>query len=124
MSVELLCPAPKPKSPKTRPMRAKAMTQLLELQQQAHEAALDPDTPIKDRSALMRAWCDLQEEKRKLLMRPLPKSIDVSKLGKGKRKAQAGPAYQEPGPNQAPEPGPGPTTGSVQQPKPEQSKAP
>ncbi len=80
-----------------------ALMQLTDLQRKAHQAALDPDTPIKDRSALMRAWCDLQEEKRKLLMRPLPKSIDVSKLGKGKRKAQSGPAYQEPGPNQAPE---------------------
>ena len=100
--------------------RATAMTQIIQLQDQAHKVALDPETPVKDRAALMRAWCDLQEEKRKLRMQPLPKPVDVSKLGKGKRKTQAGPAYQEPEPKQAPEP----TTGSVQPAKTEQGKAP
>lgn len=41
-------------------------------------------------SALARAWCDVQEERRKLAMRPLPRSVDVSKLAKrGRGKAQA-----------------------------------
>lgn len=31
-------------------------------------------------SGLARAWCDVNEERRKLRMQPLPRSVDVSKL--------------------------------------------
>ena len=83
--------------------RARQLTQLIELQNEAHVRATDPDTPIKDRAALMRAWCDLQEEKRKLQMRPLPKSVDVSKLPRGKRKPKDA-SFEEPaGPVPTPE---------------------
>ncbi len=64
------------------------------------------DSKPLERASCARAFVELEEMKRKIAMRPLPKPVDVSKLGKGKRKAQSGPAYQEPiessGPGQAP----------------------
>ena len=60
------------------PRRKPAMTQILELQERLQKDALDPDTTPSVRAQIARAWCDLQEERRKLQMRPLPKPIDVS----------------------------------------------
>ena len=96
MTADVLSPPRPAKSPKTRPIRGKSMTQLLELQAEAHASGTDPDTPLSLRAAYMRAWCDLQEEKRKLQMRPLPKSIDVSKMQHGRGKRQNAAQFTEP----------------------------
>ena len=50
---------------------------------------LDPSTPKRERAGIARAWCDLNEELRKLAMKPLPKSIDVTKLQKRRRQPAA-----------------------------------
>ena len=81
----------------------------------------DSELDTRDLSSLARAYCELEEMQRKIAMRPLPKSIDVSKLGKGKRK-QSGPSFQEPEPaKQAPEQGKSGTNSVTGQVKPTQS---
>ena len=50
-----------------------------------------------ERAAVTRAWCDLNEELRKLAMRPLPKSVDTSKLQRKSRSATVSPEPVEPG---------------------------
>lgn len=67
-------------SPKTRPMRKKALTQVIELQERAYQIALKKKEKPSIACFAMRSWCALQEERRKLEMRPLPKPVDVSKL--------------------------------------------
>jgi hypothetical protein len=68
------------------PRRKPAMTQILELQSQLQKDALDPGTSPAVRAQIARAWCDLQEERRKLQMRPLPKPIDTEALKRRKEK--------------------------------------
>ncbi len=103
MNAIALIPQSQPKSPKTRPIYSTAYANALQLQRLLVEDAQDPELKPLIRAGIARAFCELEECKRKLKMRPLPKPVDVSKLGKGKRKAQSGPAYQEPEPKQAPE---------------------
>jgi len=61
-----------------------------------------------ERASVGRVWVELEECKRKLKMRPLPKSIDVSKLRQPKSKRSAGPGFSE-----HPSSGHEPTTSSV-----------
>src|SRR5574340_462105 len=115
MAVELI-DYPKPGlSPKSRPYRKRALTQIVELQKRAFAIANDPSLKESVCCFAMRSWCMLQEERRKLEMRPLPKPVDVTKLpGKLARVKQLKASFEEPGP----------TTGSVQagSDKPEQAK--
>ena len=53
----------------------------------------DAETPgLKPliRAGIARAFCELEETKRKLKMRPLPKAIDVSDKAKPKRQSNSG----------------------------------
>jgi hypothetical protein len=50
----------------------------LSLQRIVLEAATKPECQIRDLPGLARAFCELEECKRKLKMRPLPKPIDVT----------------------------------------------
>lgn len=64
--------------------------QAIRLQQIVFDAANEPKLKPAELSGLVRAWADLNEERRKLRMQPLPKSVDVSKLQKrGRGKSQA-----------------------------------
>jgi hypothetical protein len=58
----------------------------------------EPNLKPAEVSGLARAWCDVNEERRKLRMQPLPRSIDVSKLPKrrGGGRASAAPGPVEP----------------------------
>jgi hypothetical protein len=62
----------------TKPDRPKAYDAALELQEIALRDCRNAETKPHIRAALMRAWCDLEERKRILRMKPLPKSVDVS----------------------------------------------
>lgn len=50
--------------------------------------ARDPDVKPSERAQIARAYCDLEETKRRLRMKPLPKSVDTTKLAKSKRATQ------------------------------------
>jgi hypothetical protein len=50
------------------------------------------------RAGLARAFCELEEMKRKIAMRPLPKPIDVSKPKQSRAKPDAPASFQEPDP--------------------------
>lgn len=90
------------KSRGTRPVRKKAITQIIELQQSAFEMAKDSKVKESIRCFAMRSFCQLQEERRKLEMRPLPKPVDVTKLpGKLARVKQIKASFEDPGPAQA-----------------------
>lgn len=56
----------------------------------------DPKVKPHIRAALMRAWCDLEERKRVLKMKPLPRPIDTEKLRESKRAARAARQPHEP----------------------------
>jgi hypothetical protein len=100
-------PKYKPIPPKrTRPKFAAPVTQVKQLQAIVFKQGLEEGLNPRDRAGLARAWCDLNEEARKLSMKPLPRSIDVSKLAKrGRRQAPQAPAEPaEPGPVSPPIP--------------------
>ena len=96
-------------SPKTRPKVPAAYTQAKALQALIMEDAgvylVRRDTtdeqgrPLarsSDLAMLSRAWCDLEDTKRKLKMRPLPKPVDVEKhKAQRKAKASSGPMFTE-----------------------------
>lgn len=67
----------------TRPYR-----QAVELQQLLLRDARSSELKPVARAALARAFVELEECKRKLRMRPLPKSVDVSKLGRSKQSTE------------------------------------
>jgi len=80
--------APSAISPKTRPHYSKASAQAVEIQRLLAEDAVNAKDG-KERAFIARAWCDVNEERRKLAMRPLPKPVDVSKLPKRGRRSQS-----------------------------------
>ena len=86
---------PEPKPSKRRPKFATAYSQAKELQRLLMLDARDPEIRPHDRAALARAFCDLEETKRKLRMKPLPKSVDVSKYGKRAAKPASTPNFTE-----------------------------
>lgn len=60
----------------------------VELQELIMNDARDPDLKAGERAMLARAFCDLEETKRRLKMKPLPKSVDTTKLSKQGKRAQ------------------------------------
>lgn len=54
------------------------LQQAIAMQKIAFELAQDPSTAPNTVSALMRAWCDVDERIRIIRMKPKPKDIDVS----------------------------------------------
>ena len=64
------------------------------------DAALLPNLKPLELCGVARAWCDVNEERRKLKMQPLPRSVDVSKLpvrGRGRRASAVPSGPVEPG---------------------------
>lgn len=59
-------------SPKTRPIRSKAMTELLNIQTLLLERMMDPETEDGDVASLARSYCLVEERKRILRGVPLP----------------------------------------------------
>lgn len=99
----LLEVAPPFRSPKTRPMYSSAKRQAIEIQRLLHKDAKALTDPVK-RAVVARAWCDLNEEVRKLAMRPLPRPVDTTKLPRrGSRSKAAQIAPQEPAEPKTPE---------------------
>lgn len=82
VNAELL---PRPKSVKSRPANGRAAVQAVYLQNLIIETT-GKDVKPAELSGLARAWCDLQEERRKLAMRPVPRPIDTTKLQPRRRR--------------------------------------
>jgi hypothetical protein len=59
--------------------------QMLELQSLMMQDARNPECTFSVRTQIARSYAVLEEEKRKLKMRPLPKPIDTEKLKKPKQ---------------------------------------
>ena len=76
-------------SPKTRPIHSTAYRDAKELQRLLMHDARDPGLKPITRAALARAFCELEETKRKLKMKPLPKAVDVTLPRKSGSKASA-----------------------------------
>jgi len=77
--------------------KSSARRQAIELQRLLSEDARTCVKPL-ERAAVARAWCDVNEEVRKLAMRPLPKPVDTTKLQtRGSRRAAAPAEPVEPG---------------------------
>jgi len=96
------CPpeiAPLPKRPPCRRGQKKppsARQQAVAMQKLLAQDAHELKDPVK-RAVVARAWCDLNEEVRKLAMRPLPRPVDTTKLPRrGSRSKAAQIAPQEP----------------------------
>ena len=77
----------------SRPKRGQARKQIIDLQERAYATAMDPETKPALAAGLMRSWCLLQEERRKLAMKPLPKPIDVTLK---KHRIRESPQFTEP----------------------------
>lgn len=77
------------KSPKTRPQRAKPITQAIELQELLFRAAHGKETTPAALAQVARAWSELEERKRILGMKPKPKDVDVAALQAAKAKRNA-----------------------------------
>lgn len=93
---------PPPK--KSRPYQSNAATQGVQIQRILWQSLKGADHKPAELAALARAWCDVNEERRKLAMRALPKSVDVSKVARrGKGRSAPAPAEPvEPGPVETP----------------------
>jgi hypothetical protein len=70
---------------KTRPKRAKAFTQILEMQDMLRRDALKPETPPRERAQVACAWERLEERKRILRMKPKLKDVDTTLAEKRKQ---------------------------------------
>lgn len=77
---------PSLRSSKTRPHYTRAIVQALALQRVVLDGALDGKPKPLELASLARVWCELEEAKRKLRMKPLPKAVDVSHLHRSKKK--------------------------------------
>lgn len=82
-------------------MTSTAHAQAVEIQRLLAVDALDAKDG-KTRAFIARAWCDVNEERRKLAMRPVPRPVDVTKLqrrgrGPGSRSSAAPAEPVEPG---------------------------
>jgi len=74
-------------SPKTRPMQSTAYSQAKHLQSLLLNDADIPDLKPITRAAIARAFCELEECKRKLKMKPLPGSLRPTE-SRAKRKVK------------------------------------
>lgn len=113
MRISTLDQASYVKSPKTRPQRAKPVTQAIVLQQLLYDAAHKTEVAPAALAQVARAWCELEDTKRDIQMKPRPKPVDVAALDLAKRKRSAPakgftetPAEQKGKPAAKPEPGP------------------
>jgi hypothetical protein len=94
--------------PKSRPNCSKAFSQAVYLQRLMIEDASNAGVKPVVRAALARAWCELEDSKRKLRMKPLPKSVDPVKYQAAQAQARA--RNRPPRPKFTPvEPEPAPT---------------
>ena len=59
--------------------RRGAYQQLVELQRKLYDAAHSDDCTPSALSQVVRAWCEAEERKRILRMKPKPRDVDVSK---------------------------------------------
>ena len=91
----LLEVSPPYRSPKTRPIHKSAYSDAVEMQRVLKADVLDPTADRRERAQAALAWERLEERKRILKMRGLPKSIDTTKQVRGRRSVQA-PAISEP----------------------------
>jgi|SRR5579864_3851159 len=57
-------------------------TQVLDLQSALYKRVMEPENKLSptDLAAMCRAWCDLNDELRKLRGKPLPKAVDYQEL--------------------------------------------
>jgi hypothetical protein len=82
---------------KARPHHSNSVVQAVRIQRIVFETVRDNKLKPSELAGLARAWCDVNEERRKLSMTPLPKSVDPTKLPKRRRgSSQATAAPQEP----------------------------
>lgn len=96
MLAEML-PAPALKgSPKTRPKMSAPAAQARALQKIVMDTVENANLKPAELSGLVRAWCDVNEERRKLTMKPLPRSIDTTKFPKRARRGRADSQLAEP----------------------------
>lgn len=86
--------APVENGSKTRPHYSTAYLQAKQLQQLIFKDAQAVDLKPLIRAGIARAFCELEECKRKLRMKPLPKPVDVQYKSKHKAKP-SGPAFSE-----------------------------
>lgn len=78
-----------PRPSKARPHHSNNIVQAVRIQRIVFETVRDQKLKPAELAGLARAWCDVNEERRKLSMKPLPKSVDTSKLTKGRRSGLA-----------------------------------
>ena len=98
MVADLLPKKMPPQTQRTRPKTSSARLQAIAMQRVLLKDALESPN-AKDRATAARVWCDLNEEVRKLAMRPVPRPIDTTKMPKrGHRSASVAPEPVEPGP--------------------------
>jgi hypothetical protein len=78
-------------SPKTRPQRAKPVIQAIKLQDILFKIAHSGEITPAALAQVARAWCELEDTKRDIQMKPRPKPVDVAQMeaAKAKRKAPA-----------------------------------
>ncbi len=63
--------------PRVKPGRRGALSQVVDLQRLLFADANNPETSASVRAQIARAWCELEERKRILRMRPKPKDVVV-----------------------------------------------
>src|SRR5438552_1359327 len=63
--------------PKSRPNCSTAYSQAVAMQHVLLADALKPETPPRERAQVARAWCELEERKRILKMKPKPRDVAV-----------------------------------------------
>ena len=96
MTSQSLSPETSPKPSTGHPRFKTAYAQATELQKLLMERARTGDEKSLVLAGIARAFCELEETKRKLKMRPLPKSVDVTKTPKVSRsKPQGSPSFTE-----------------------------
>ncbi len=64
--------------PKSRPKCSTAFSQAVAIQRVLLDDALNPKTTASARAQLARAWCELDERKRIIRMKPKPRDTDVT----------------------------------------------
>lgn len=99
----LLEVSPPYRSPKTRPMQKSAYRDAVDMQKVLKADATNPDANQRERAYSALVWERLEDRKRILRMKGLPKAVDVSKLDKGRRRS--GPATSTPSEPTEPKPG-------------------
>ena len=71
--------------PKVKPGRRGSLIQLCEMQRALYRDALSEEITATARAQVARAWCELEERKRVIRMKPAPKPVEVQVKPRGKR---------------------------------------